>query len=316
MTLDYIPVMPSQQRDVALYLKQQFEKVGIGVKVRRSRNFSEWAGRVGNWDFDMTMDSVYNWGDPVIGVHRTYLSDNIRKGVIWSNTQNYKSNRVDEILAQAAVEMDREKRKALYREFQQILTDDLPMVWINVLPFHTVYNAGLRNPPATIWGIHAPFDQLYWKKRPAIKYVSTPVLDKQSPSLEQAGVRAIRLLKEKGLYGAMEVLKDPGKGFLDLKGSGFHVIGFTRKGIVFLDNSGQMKTGMDMSGIIDLAGKKVLPQLLEAAKGKDGGIFKSRGIWPHPKTHKVDPVSAWCGKLTRDDAVCAIQWEEKKGEQL
>jgi hypothetical protein len=26
---------------------------------------------------DMTMDVVFNWGDPVIGVHRTYLSNNI-----------------------------------------------------------------------------------------------------------------------------------------------------------------------------------------------------------------------------------------------
>ncbi len=36
----------------------------------------------------MTMDIVFNWGDPVIGMHRTYLSSNIRKGVIWSNTHN------------------------------------------------------------------------------------------------------------------------------------------------------------------------------------------------------------------------------------
>jgi len=315
VTLDYIPVMPSQFRDPALYLKQQLEKVGIDVKVRRSKNFPAWAKRVGNWDFDMTMDSLYNWGDPVIGVHRTYMSNNIRKGVIWSNTQNYSNNRVDEILGQAAVEMDTEKRKALYREFQQILTDELPVVWINTLPFHTVYHTGLGNPPISIWGVHTPFDDLYWKERPAIKYVSTPVLDKQSSSLEKAGVGAIMLLKEKGLYGALEVLNDPAKGFLDLQGSGLHVIGFTRKGIVFLDNSGQMKIGMDMSGIIDLEGKKILPQLLEAAKGEDGGIFKSRGVWPHPKSHKVDPVSAWCDMLTRSDAVCAISWEEKKGEQ-
>ncbi len=37
----------------------------------------------------MTWDVVFNWGDPVIGVHRTYSSSNIKKGVIWSNTQSY-----------------------------------------------------------------------------------------------------------------------------------------------------------------------------------------------------------------------------------
>jgi len=310
LTLDYIPVMPSQQRDVALYLKRQLEKVGIDIRVRRSKNFPEWATRIGNWDFDMTMDSVYNWGDPVIGVHRTYLSDNIRKGVIWSNTQNYRNKRVDEILGQAAVEMDKDKRKALYREFQQILTEELPVVWINVLPFHTVYHAGLGKPPTTIWGVHAPFDELYWKERPAIVYASTPTLETQSPPLKQVGVRAMDLLKERGLYQALDVLKDPNQGFLDLKGSGLHVIGFTNKGIVFLDNSGQMKTGMDISKILDISGKRLLPQFLEAANGKSGGILKSKGFWPHPGTHKVAPMSAWCGMLTGEDVICVLKWDE------
>ena len=46
----------------------------------------------------MTMDVPFNWGDPVIGVHRTYISSNIKKGVIWSNTQNYSNSKVDDIL--------------------------------------------------------------------------------------------------------------------------------------------------------------------------------------------------------------------------
>ena len=122
----------------------------------------------------MTMDSVYNWGDPAIGVHRTYLSDNIRKGVIWSNTQNYRNNRVDEILMQAGQEMDRERRKDLYREFQQITMKELPVIWINMFPFHTVYHSGLGNPPTSIWGIHAPLDDLYWKNPPANRFIPTP----------------------------------------------------------------------------------------------------------------------------------------------
>ncbi len=91
----------------------------------------------------MTMDTVYNWGDPIIGVHRTYMSNNIRKGVIWSNTQNYKNDKVDEILNLAAGEMDFARRKALYSEFQRILTDELPIVWLNMMPFQTVYHKAL-----------------------------------------------------------------------------------------------------------------------------------------------------------------------------
>lgn len=50
---------------------------------------ASWAMRISNWDFHITTDIVWNWGDPVIGVERTYICRNIRKGVIWSNTQGY-----------------------------------------------------------------------------------------------------------------------------------------------------------------------------------------------------------------------------------
>jgi peptide/nickel transport system substrate-binding protein len=309
LTLDYIPAVPSQQRDVVLYLRRQLAGVGIDVLVRTSKNFAQWAERIGNWDFDLTMDVVYNWGDPVIGVHRTYLSDNIQKGVIWSNTQNYRSGRVDEILKQAAVEMEKARRKALYSEFQQILTEELPVVWINVMPFHTVYNAGLGHPPLSIWGVHSPFDELYWENPPVKKFVSIPTLEAGSSPLKQIGVRAIGLLRERGLFEAVEAFKDPKQGFLDIEGSGLHVIGVTDNGIVFLDNSGQMNVGMDISGILDLEGKRLLPQFLNAAKDKNKGLFKTKGTWPHPRTHEVGPMSAWCGRLTESDAICVLKWE-------
>ena len=310
LTLDYFPTIPSQHRDVALYIKRQLSKTGIDVHVRKSKNMGEWMKRIGNWDFDMTMDCPYNWGDPAIGVHRTYSSDNIRKGVVWSNTQNYRNPRVDELFEKAATEMDVKKRKALYSEFQKIVTEDLPVVWINHLPFHTVYNKGLGNPPVSIWGVHAPLDEVYWEDPPVIKYASTPTLEDKSPPLKKTGVRAIDLIKERGLYQALEVLEDPDQGFLDLKGSGLHVIGVTGKGDVFLDNSKQMKTGADINGILDLEGKELLPQFLSAAKAEGGGILKSKGVWPHPKTHKVGPMSAWCGMLTDKDVICVLEWEK------
>ena len=71
----------------AEYLKPQLKKIGINVTVRASADFPTWAKRVSNHEFDMTIDNVFNWGDPVIGVHRTYNSQNIKKGVIWSNTR-------------------------------------------------------------------------------------------------------------------------------------------------------------------------------------------------------------------------------------
>ncbi|MEZ5872024.1 MAG: ABC transporter substrate-binding protein [Nitratireductor sp.] len=164
LTVDYIPGPAEQQQNVAEYLKSQLKKVGIDVEVRAAPDFPTWAKRVSTGDFDMTMDVVFNWGDPVIGVHRTYLSSNIKPGVIWSNTQGYKNEKVDELLAKAAVEPDQAKRKALYDEFQMIVGDELPIYWINTTPYHTAHNKKLGNVPVSIWGTMQSMDEVYWKE--------------------------------------------------------------------------------------------------------------------------------------------------------
>ncbi len=164
LTVDYIPGPKEQQQSLAEYMKSQLKKIGINVTVRAAPDFPTWAGRVGGHDFELSMDVVFNWGDPVIGVHRTYLSENIRKGVIWSNTQSYANDKVDDLLNAAAVEMDPAKRKALYGEFQQIVGAELPVYWINALPYHTAYDKKLQNVPTGIWGTMHPMDTVHWSE--------------------------------------------------------------------------------------------------------------------------------------------------------
>jgi peptide/nickel transport system substrate-binding protein len=161
LSIDFLPGGNEQQKNVAEYLKPQLKKIGIDLTVRPSPDFPTWAKRVGGHDFDMTIDAVYNWGDPLIGVHRTYLSSNIRPGLVWSNTQSYSNPKVDELLAKAAVERDTEKRKALYNEFQRIVVNDAPIAFINILPHYQVFDKNLRNLPQTIWGAAAPIDEMF-----------------------------------------------------------------------------------------------------------------------------------------------------------
>lgn len=162
LTVDYIPGPAEMQKNVAEYLKSRLKEIGIEVEVRAAPDFPSWAARVSGHDFDLTMDVVFNWGDPVIGVHRTFLSTNIREGVIWSNTQQYVNERVDELLNAAAVEMDPERRKTLYSEFQHIVATDLPIYWINAMPYHTAYDRKLENVPTGIWGFMHPMDLVEW----------------------------------------------------------------------------------------------------------------------------------------------------------
>ncbi len=145
------------------YVKAALKKVNIDVEVRASADFPTWAKKMGSGDFDMSWDTVFNWGDPVIGVHRTYDSTNILKGV-WSNTQSYSNARVDELMAMAGVEADPAKRTALYAEFQAIIADELPVYHVNTVPYHTIYQTDkVGNPPVGIWGTSTPIDMTYLK---------------------------------------------------------------------------------------------------------------------------------------------------------
>lgn len=166
LTIDYIPGGDEQQRNVAEYLRSQLKRIGVSLEVRAAPDFPTWAQRVSNHDFDLTMDVVFNWGDPIIGVNRTYLTSNIRKGIIWSNTQQYSNPKVDQLLEAAAVETSPEKRKALYSEFQKIVVSDVPIYFINVTPYYNAFSKGLAALPTTIWGVMSPLDELYWKTSP------------------------------------------------------------------------------------------------------------------------------------------------------
>ncbi len=135
------------------YLKPALAKVGIDVKLRASPDFPTWARRVASLQFEATIDGVWNWGDPVIGVHRTWLSSNIRPGVIWSNTQSYANKRVDELLAAAGVEMNMARRKALYKEMQRIVVDDCPVAFLAESAWAEAYSARVVDPPKGIWGV-------------------------------------------------------------------------------------------------------------------------------------------------------------------
>ncbi len=162
ITVDYIPGNDEQQKNVAEYLRSQLKKVGVTVEVRASADFPTWAKRMAARDFDLSMDSVFNWGDPVIGVHRTYLSTNI-KPIVWTNTQGYANPQVDELLNSAGGILDATKRKAYYATFQKIVTDELPIIFINLSPYHTATNKKVGNVPTTVWGPASPYDEVYLK---------------------------------------------------------------------------------------------------------------------------------------------------------
>ena len=164
LTLDFLPNTPDNSQTIAEYLRPQLKKIGIELSIRSAPDFPTWARRVSTQDFDATIDSAFNYGDPVIGVHRTYLSSNIKPGVIWSNTQAYSNPKVDEWLAAATVERDIDKRKKLYADFQRQVMLDLPLIPLHVWAQGYAARKDLSDVPESIWAPLVPYDTIGRRK--------------------------------------------------------------------------------------------------------------------------------------------------------
>lgn len=161
LVMDFVPG-GGNAKTLAEYIAAQLRKLNIVTEVRTSADFPSWAKRMAERDYDMSIDTVFNWGDPVIGVHRTYLSSNI-KPAVWTNMQNYSNSKVDALLEQAGQEMDLTRRKALYAEFQKIVTDEVPIRFLDMVPYHTLTQGNVGNVPTTIWGPVSPLDEVFLK---------------------------------------------------------------------------------------------------------------------------------------------------------
>ena len=85
------------------------------------------------------------------------------KPIVWTNTQSYNNPKVDELLNSAGQIIDLVKRKAYYAAFEKIVTDDLPIEFINVVPFHTATTRKVGNVPMSIWGVMSPFDEVFMR---------------------------------------------------------------------------------------------------------------------------------------------------------
>ena len=158
LTIDYIP--PTFVI-YAEYVVQALEEAGIVVELSVSPDFPTWAQRVAAGDYQMTINQVWNWGDPVIGVHRTYLCDN-RVGVIWTNNTGYCNPEVDALLNEAGQELDAAARASLYADFQEIVAEDMPIYFLNTPSFWQAYNPAVMDPPTNnIWGQMSPMHRVW-----------------------------------------------------------------------------------------------------------------------------------------------------------
>ena len=145
------------------YTKQTLEQLGFKVNLE-STDAGGWASRTGDWDFDVTTTYTYQYGDPALGVQRLYHASNIVKGSPFANVQGYNNPEVDKLWNQAAIEVDPDKRQALYTQIQTALVNDVANGYLVDMEFPTLWRDNVKNLVKTAIGLNETFDDVYIEK--------------------------------------------------------------------------------------------------------------------------------------------------------
>nr|WP_314069895.1 ABC transporter substrate-binding protein [uncultured Roseococcus sp.] len=144
---------------LAEYLRQSLRQVGIALELE-STDAGSWARRIGNWEYETSVNFVYQFGDPTLGVERTYVSSNIQK-VTFTNTGGYSNPEVDELFAQARTASTAAERQTAFTAVQRILVRDVPQIWLMEMAFPTISDKRLRNVITTGLGVHTNFADVF-----------------------------------------------------------------------------------------------------------------------------------------------------------
>ena len=116
-----------------------------------------WNQKISDRDFDLAFTYLYQYGDPALGVSRTYLGDNAEPGSPWNNVSNYQNPEVDAMWNEAALMANPEDRKAAYKKIQDQIVSDVPNIWLLELGFPTIYRCNVKNPVSTALGVNDGF---------------------------------------------------------------------------------------------------------------------------------------------------------------
>jgi peptide/nickel transport system substrate-binding protein len=107
----------------AQVIANQLEPIGIDVQVE-TLDFATWLDRQGQGDFDAFMLSWLGNIDPSDFYEQQHITDGS------SNYQGYSNPQVDQLLTQAATEIDENARKQLYDQAAKLIVDDVSYLYL------------------------------------------------------------------------------------------------------------------------------------------------------------------------------------------
>ena len=145
---------------LAEYVKQQLEELGFVVTIQ-AVDAGGWLQNMGNFDFDLAFNFLYQFGHPAQGVSRNYYSDNIVKGTHAGNNEAYVNPEVDALFTKAADAVNDADAATAYSEVQKALAEEVPLLWMFDMINTTIYRDKVRNLVRTAIGLNEPMDEVW-----------------------------------------------------------------------------------------------------------------------------------------------------------
>ncbi len=121
-------------------MKQMWRAVGVDA-TPKTEEWNAFLSRLNDTkDFEVYLSGYALGTDPDQSTFWT--CDNYRNGF---NRVKYCNPRVDELMAQGVTELDQEKRKQIYLEFQDIVMDEVPAVVLDFPQTTVAVNKRVKN---------------------------------------------------------------------------------------------------------------------------------------------------------------------------
>lgn len=147
------------------YTQQALAQIGIKATLRYE-DVPTWLRRIyTDYDFQLTSNWIQTLADPVIGVHRLYHSNQIRKGTVFVNDSGWSTPETDALMDRATIEIDPNKRNGYYHELQKKVVDAAPLLWVHELQFATVHSNQFKDLIVSPLGLYTSFSQAHQEKK-------------------------------------------------------------------------------------------------------------------------------------------------------
>jgi peptide/nickel transport system substrate-binding protein len=161
---DFVPA-GEQYEETAFQIKYALERVGIAVTVRK-HDFPSYLKRIyADRDFSFVTNRANNMFDPTVGVQRLFWSKNFKPRLPFSNASHYANKEVDQLLEEAAIEPNPDKRLAGFSRFQELIARDLPDITLLAPAQITIHGTNLRDHSITADGVAGNLANAYLAER-------------------------------------------------------------------------------------------------------------------------------------------------------